>query len=128
MNPEVSWTLLNAGPAWFSALVVLGALGLASGLRSSRGLAPSRRVLLLALRAAALVAAALAILRPAREVDLVRARKSPLVFLVDTSRSMNLGPSPQAPEVARWLAEHTVKRSSQSPVARDTEHQEHAGA
>lgn len=104
MREDAAWVLLNAHPGWFAALAVVGALALASGLRSGRGLPPGRRALLLSLRLAALVLAALAVLRPAREVDLVRAKRSPLVVVADDSRSMALGPKPPGPEAARWLA------------------------
>ncbi|MBI5016427.1 MAG: hypothetical protein HZB55_13185 [Deltaproteobacteria bacterium] len=103
MTVQGSWMLLGAG--WLAAVGVaaVAVLSLLSGLRSGRGLPASRRALLLAVRALALGAAAVAILRPARESDVVRPRQAPLAVLVDTSRSMTLGPSASASAVARWV-------------------------
>jgi uncharacterized membrane protein len=105
LTPGVSWTLLNTHPGWVAALIVVAAVALVSGIRSGRGLTTAKRVTLLAIRVLALVVMAAAVLRPAQEVDLLRARRSPLVFLVDTSRSMVLGLAGQGREVARWLGE-----------------------
>lgn len=110
MSPGGEWVLLNGHPAWLATLAALAALALASGLHSSRGLPPGRRALLLAVRLAAVAAVAAAVLRPAREADLVRAKRSPLTVLVDTSRSMTLGPGAPGPSLLRWLDEAGLGR------------------
>ncbi len=103
MTGGPGWTLLNGSPLWVGVLVAVAAMAAVSGWLSSRRLAPGRRAVMLAVRSAAVAAAALAVLRPAREVDLTRARRVPLVVLVDTSRSMLLGPAPAAAAVRDWL-------------------------
>ena len=103
MSAGASWTLLNGHPAWIAALGLLAVLAVASALRAGRHLPPGRRALLVALRLAALALVALAVLRPAREVDITRARRLPLAVLVDTSRSMVLGADPAGPAARAWL-------------------------
>lgn len=110
MTPDATWVLLNGHPGWAAALAVLGLLAVISGLHSSRGMPPGRRAFLLGVRLAAVAAVAAAVLRPAREVDLTRAKRSPLVVLVDTSRSMALGPQAPGPALLRWLAEAGLGR------------------
>ncbi len=104
MSEGAAWALLNGHPAWLVALAALAVLALVSGLKSSRGLSRRRRAFLLALRLAALALVAVAVVRPAREVDLLRAKRSPLVVVTDDSRSMTLGPDPAGAAAARWLA------------------------
>lgn len=106
-----AWVLLNGHPGWIAALALLGALTVVSGLHSSRGLPPARRALLLGVRLAAVAAVAAAVLRPAREVDLTRARRSPLAVILDTSRSMALGPQAPGTALQRWLAEADLGRA-----------------
>ncbi|GAB4263810.1 MAG: hypothetical protein Kow0092_14970 [Deferrisomatales bacterium] len=105
MSRGASWVLLNGGPGWLAAVAAVAVLAVVASLRGSRGLSAPRRAFLLGVRLLAVAAAAAAVVRPAREVDLVRARKVPLVLLVDDSRSMGLGPSPVAPKAVRWLKE-----------------------
>ncbi len=103
MSGESAWVLLNPHPLWLAAVTALALTALFSGILSSRGLPPLRRALLLALRLAAVALAVMALLRPAREVDLLRSKRAPLTVLLDDSRSMGLGPEPIAPAVARWM-------------------------
>ncbi|MDW7711657.1 MAG: hypothetical protein SCH98_14405, partial [Deferrisomatales bacterium] len=110
MSSPAEWVLLNGHPGWVAALLAVAALALASGFRSGRGLTPGRRAFLLAVRLAAVAAAAAAVLRPAREVELTRPRLPPLAVVVDTSRSMALGPQAPGPALARWLAGAGLER------------------
>ncbi len=103
MTAEAGWVLLNGGPGWWAGVALAVALGLASGFTSARGLPAGRRLALLAVRVAAVALAAVAVLRPAREVDLTRARRPPLAVVLDTSRSMTLGPNPAGPQALAWL-------------------------
>ncbi len=105
MSGGPGWTLLNGSPLWIAVLAAVAALAAVSGWLSSRRLPAGRRAVVLAVRAAALAAAAMAVLRPAREIDLTRVRRVPLVVLVDTSRSMLLGPAPPAAGARAWLRE-----------------------
>ena len=97
------WVFLGGGPAVVLALSLVAVFVLILGFHSSRGLPPARRAVLLGVRLAALLAAAAAILRPARETEIVRPRKQPLAFVVDASRSMRLGAEPAGPALVRWL-------------------------
>jgi uncharacterized membrane protein len=100
---EGGWILLNARPAFLAALLVVSLLATVSGFRSNRGLPAGRRALLLAVRVLTVAVVGLAVLRPARETDIVRPVRAPLAVLVDESRSMVLGPKPVGPEAARWF-------------------------
>ncbi len=102
MNPGVVWTFPGATPLWLAALAAVALVALASGWLSGRPLPAGRRAVLLGVRLLALLLLAAAVLRPAREVDLVRPRRDPLVFLLDDSRSMAGSAAAVRAELARW--------------------------
>lgn len=109
MNGGSTWIFLNPHPLWLAAAATVAAAALLSGIVSSRRLPFPRRLLLLGCRLAAVLFAVLALLRPAKEVDLLRAKRTPLTVVLDDSRSMGMGSDPIAPAVARWMADFPLE-------------------
>ncbi len=97
------WVLLHGHPGWLAAAAAVAALSVASWVAGTRGVSRGRRAVLLAVRLLAVAAAVAAVLRPARETDLTRPLRPPLVVVVDTSRSMTAGDPAPGPAAARWL-------------------------
>lgn len=77
--------------------------------RSSAGLRPRRRLLLLSLRLAALLLLAFVLAGPTQVTTTGRVTRDPFVVLIDASRSMrvaDLGGRSRAEVVGAWLQEH----------------------
>jgi len=101
-----SWALLNQSWLWIAALSAVAVLSLTAGAVSSLKIKPSRKIVLLSLRFAALLLLAIAVLRPAREIDLLRTRRPPLAVLVDSSKSMTHGSTPLSKATIDWLSDN----------------------
>lgn len=103
-----TWEPLLAEPGlWAAAGVALVVLWLAW--RSSAGLRPKRRLLLLSLRVAAVLVLALVLAGPTQVTTTGRVTRDPFVVLIDASRSMrveDLGGQSRAEVVGAWLQEH----------------------
>ena len=104
MSGAGQWVFLNAGTWWVAAVAAVAALALFLGhLRPGgdpRAARASARV-----RVLAILALAMAVLRPARETELVRAKRPPLAVVVDDSKSMALSTPSLAAGATQWLSE-----------------------
>ncbi|HET7754573.1 MAG TPA: glutamine amidotransferase [Anaeromyxobacteraceae bacterium] len=104
-----AWRLIAASPWPTWALVLLGAVALASVLLAWRGLRtetrPRRRAVLVGLRAGSAVLAILLLLEPALQVVQTARVKNRLAVLVDVSRSMAFPTEAGGPSRASAAAE-----------------------
>ncbi len=112
MNPPLSPPLL------FPLLALVLLVGLAASWRSTRGLPPSRRTVLLVLRGAVLCGLAALLLNPGRWVKPTESTQRPWIFLTDTSASM-ARPSAGSTRysTARDLAERAEKEAKAAGLA-----------
>ncbi|RMG88693.1 MAG: hypothetical protein D6708_11120, partial [Candidatus Dadabacteria bacterium] len=118
MTPEAVWVWNGGGWPWLVGLglVVLAAAG--SWATTAGRVGTGKRWVLLAVRIAALAAAALAVLRPAREVPLTRVKPAALPVVVDTSRSMVLGAGTPAEGARAWLGRWADRLEGLAPAYR----------
>lgn len=118
MSGAGHWIFLNASAPWCWAAGALALAALWSGYGSSRGRSPKVRALLLAVRALAVIAALIAVLSPAREADLVRAKRPPLAVIVDDSKSMVIGSGAPGLSHAEWLKKNAGRLAELEKVYR----------
>ena len=102
MNAPGSWELINSSPTWIIAVVAIFLIALFSSLTSGRGVGGPLRYLLILIRLLAVAAVAVAILRPAQNVDLTKRNYPPIAVVVDDSSSMSTGTSPLSASAGRW--------------------------
>lgn len=103
----LSWEPLLSSEQMVAAAVI-ALLILALSWRSSRGLRPSRRAMLLGLRVVMVLLFALVLGGPSRVTTTGKVTRDPFVVLIDASRSMQVqdaGGATRASQVGRWLAE-----------------------
>ena len=84
-------TFINYTAPWVAAGCLVGLLALVSGWTSGRHLDRGKRLVLLAVRLAAVLALLATILRPAMQGEIFKAKRPPLAVLVDDSGSMTMG-------------------------------------
>ncbi|MEZ4360491.1 MAG: glutamine amidotransferase [Kofleriaceae bacterium] len=116
---EFRWVLLAPWGRVGLALGFAAVLGIfALAWRSTRGVTPWRRTLLLALRGGAAMTALFLFLEPAIELRQVAREPNRIAVLVDASASMNLAESPDGPRriqrAARLLADSAAALESWS--------------
>ncbi len=103
MTDSGRWVFQNGSAALYALCALALLLALWSGISSGRRRGPKITALLVFLRLLAVGAAAFVALLPAREADLVRAKRPPLAVVVDDSKSMALGPGAPGSPSADWL-------------------------
>jgi uncharacterized membrane protein len=97
------WVLINNGAPWVVAAIGVVLLTMASGHTTGAKRPAPIRLSLFGVRMLAVTLALIAVLRPAREEDLVRNKRSPLAVVVDQSRSMALGDPSAGVSALEWL-------------------------
>ncbi len=100
------WVLINDGLPWLAAALAVVLLTMVSGHTTGAKRPAHIRLSLFGVRMLAVTLALLAVLRPAHEEDLTRARRLPLAVVVDQSHSMTLGEPSAAVSAVEWLKDN----------------------
>lgn len=109
-----SWTLQPVMPWWVIALAVAALIALVVWVRPSANLTVSRRLQLSFLRLMTVLLAATMLVRPGCIQKIEKSQSAVVVFLVDTSRSMEL--PHQADDSTRWKAVQEVIRANRDRI------------